>query len=77
MKQTKRFFQNKYLSFPGSRKRGEGHVGGKSCRDALGLLLPVVVDPSVVKGRRVVMFKWNGRRVGDMDLRRRGLTPVK
>ena len=27
------FFQNKYLSFPGSQKRGEGHVGGKSCRE--------------------------------------------
>ena len=29
------------------------------------MLLSVVVDPVVVKGRRVVMFKWNGRRVGD------------
>ena len=28
--------------------------------------------PVVVKGRRVVMFKWNGWRVGDGDLRRRG-----
>ena len=71
------FCNKKYLSFPFSGKGSKGDVGGKSCRDALGLLLPVVVDPSVVKGRRVVMVKWNGWRVGDRDLRRRGLTPVK
>ena len=71
------FCDRKYLSFPRIGKGSKGDIGGKSRRDALGLLLSVVVDPSVVKGRRVVMFKWNGWRVGDGDLRRRGSTPVK
>ena len=71
------FCDRKYLSFPGSGKRSKGDIGGKRGGDALGLLLPVVVDPVVVEVRRVAMFKWNGWRGRDGDLRRRGLTPVK
>ena len=70
-------FHPKYLGFPCSGKRSKGDIGGKSCRDTLGLLLSVVVDPVVVKGKRVVTFKWNGWRVWDSDLRRRRLTPVE
>ena len=70
-------FHPKYLSFPGSWKSSKGDVGGESCRDTLGLFLSVVVDPVVVKGRRVVTFKWNSWRVGDRDLRRRRLAPVE
>ena len=66
-----------YLSFPRSGKGRKGDIGGKRGGDALGLLLPVVVDPVVVEVRRVAMFKWNGWRGRDGDLRRRGLTPVK
>ena len=73
----KLFFCNrKYLSFTRSWKRSKGDIGGKRGGDALGLLLPVVVDPVVVEVRRVAMFKWNGWRGRDGDLRRRGLTPV-
>ena len=71
------FCDRKYLSFPGSGKRSKGDIGGKRGGDALGLLLPVVVDRVVVEVRRVVMFKWKGWRGRDGDLRRRGLTPVK
>ena len=48
------FGNRKYLSLPCSGKRSKGDIGGKSCRDALGLLLSFVVDPVAVKGRRVV-----------------------
>ena len=71
------FCDRKYLSFPRSGKRRKGDIGGKGGGDALDLLLPVVVDPVVVEVRRVAMFKWNGWRGRDGDLRRRGLTPVK
>ena len=72
------FCKRKYLSFSRSGKRSKGDVGGKSCREAwLGILLSLVIDAEVVKGRGVVTFKLNGWRVGDRDLRRRGLTPVK